>query len=176
MIAFQVDENFRDKHFAAACNSEGLASVAPFPPELRGKADDDVLDAFLARERPIVTNDINIAAHHPQAVPQRHPGIIIVCYSPGNPRTSTMKGLQKIIFAFKKAFSAWHSTSYANSIIQLTELDVHIWHKEGDSIRRDHYIPFTDRDWVGRLQAALIQNSTRWILEDPAEEHTGSPS
>jgi hypothetical protein len=165
MIAFQVDENFRDKEFAKACRAQGMADVTCFPPEMRGADDEDVLHHFMALDKPLLTNDINIAADHEPSVPARHPGIIIVCYSDQNPRTATMAGLRKIISDFKKSFPKWHNSTCSNSILQITELDVIVWHMHDGSLRKDSYIPFSKSGWQEELELLLIENSSRALLD-----------
>lgn len=166
MTIFQVDENFHDKKFIEACNQAGPQRVWGFPAKKRGFPDESILTHFMALDKPLLTNDIRIVELHPAYVPDRNPGIIVVCYAKhhGNPRTATMRGLSAVIQKFKKRCAWWFEVSYANSIVQLTEMDVTVWHMQAGKLERDDCLQFSQPNWEPGLLSILNRNSNLSLL------------
>ena len=56
----------------------------------------------------------------------------------------------------------WHQLPLQNSIIEITEKSVEIWHVEDGKLAKDGYVEFNDDgDWVHQLLNLLQQNSER---------------
>ncbi|HYV34164.1 MAG TPA: hypothetical protein VE988_00585, partial [Gemmataceae bacterium] len=142
MTVFQFDQCLDDKKIIRKCKEEGLAEVFRLPRNLRDAEDPVVLSTLLTRPNPLVTVDRGIAVDHAAAIPDAHPGLVIVSHDPDSPRTMTTGQASRILAAFKQRYPDWHQTSLANSVIEITPGSVEIWHVLSGQLLRDEFLAF----------------------------------
>lgn len=162
MITFQFDQCFNDKKVIKACTDEGLAIVHRLPRELLGKPDPELLAVLMKSPNPVVTLDRALPTEHTAHIPPKNPGIVVVNYSRDVPRTITTREAAKILRKFKERVPAWHQISVQNSIIEITEKSVEIWHIEETELVTDGYLEINvETGWTEQLTQTLRQNSAR---------------
>lgn len=162
MTTFQFDQCFDDKKVIKNCNEEGLATAHRLPKELRGTEDPELLAVLMQRTAPLVTLDRALPAEHTKHIPEANPGIIVVNYSRDVLRTITTTAASKILAQFKEKVPSWHQLTLQNSIIEITEQSVEIWHIEGGELMEDVYIDIEkDQDWIDIFLQILETNARR---------------
>ena len=162
MTAFQFDQCFNDKKVIKACTAEGLAIAYRLPRESWGKSDPDLLAGLMASPHPVVTLDRALPTEHTSHIPASNPGIVVVGYSRDVPRTITTREGGKILRSFKDRVPTWHQLPLRNSIVEITEKSVEIWHIEATELVADGYFEFAeDREWVAQFVLLLAQNTLR---------------
>ena len=165
MTTFLLDQNVNKKSLAESCNREGLVVVRRFPRQWQrfpgGFKDPELLPIVMAGQEPLLTNDRNIARDHCSYIPALNPGIIIISLCKGTIKPLGKGDIERIIRKFKQLFSQWHTVKWNNSIVEVTQLGVEVWHIEVGTLRRDAYAAFNDPDWVSAISVALSKNAAR---------------
>jgi len=157
MIKVQLDENINSRKLAEACHAEERSHVRRFPNEWRGQAvkDSEVLERFMAVDALLLTIDECIAIEHPLAIPDRHPGILIVQQAANAVRTMTWKIAQSIIAGMKTAISDWDSLPWNNSIVTFCPSNVEVRHTEAGVLHVDGFLLRDADGWEDELRKVL---------------------
>jgi hypothetical protein len=158
MITFQFDQCLNSKRFARDCQAEHLCETLRLPAALADAKDPDLLRTLMARENPLVTFDRALPRDHAPCIPERNPGIIVLTNFPA-PQTMTIRIAQHILKRFKLAFPQWHEVSWMNSIVEITTINVEVWHVDQAKLIRNAYLGFDSADWQTQLQDLLRLNS-----------------
>jgi hypothetical protein len=165
MPTFQLDECLNDPEFAQECEDDSNAKNIPgvavrlFPRRLRGEDDDVVLRESLQLDGAILTKDRRIARDWIAAIPNQHPGIIIIANAPGNAATITVSIVKKILSNFKKAFPQWHALSFRNSVLEITQIGIEIWRASDNILLPSGYIQFDSNERETILIGKLASNA-----------------
>ena len=93
--------------------------VLSFPKELRNKGvkDPDVLKWLGGRATPLVTTDARLKTDHTSDIPDRYPGIVVLC-SADRP-TLTRRGQQRLLSTFKSNLTGWDQIDISNVIVEI---------------------------------------------------------
>lgn len=171
MTSFQLDQNVNKKSLARDCERQGLANVARFPSEWKnrpgGFKDPDLLPIVMKGNRTFVTNDRKIAQENASAIPDEHPGIIIVGFCKGTVKPIGRGSIEGILASFKIKYPDWHVVSWSNTIAEITQQSVEVWHIENGILRSDEYLPFDRPFWTTALSDWLSKNSNRHRMNGP---------
>ena len=160
MNTFQFDQCFNDKKVIKACTDEGLANALRLPRDLHDKSDPELLGTLMKSANPLVTLDRALPAEHAASIPSANPGIVVVNYSRDVPRTITTREAARILRQFKDRLSNWNELSLQNSILEITEKSVEIWHIEASIRVHDGYLEFdNDNKWIDSFLLLLKQNA-----------------
>ena len=159
MSTFQFDQCFNDQKIIRKCQEEGVAGALRFPARMCDLEDPQVLDRFMQLPNPLVTLDRRLPEDHAAFIPDNHPGIVVVSNAPGIPQTITTNQGGKILAQFKARLSSWFQISFQNSVIEITQESVEIWHVTGGKLVRDGYLTFQQTDWADQLTMLLQQNA-----------------
>jgi hypothetical protein len=169
MITFQLDQNVNKRSLAETCQKEGKAGVWRFPKKwstiAEGFKDPDLLPVVMAGDKPLVTNDRNIAKENARFIPSKNPGIAIVGFAKGTIKPLGRGDIEKILVNFKAQFPRWHLVSWSNSVVEITQNSVEVWHVEAGNLGPDDYWPMTQPGWPNLFEAVLRKNASR--LLDP---------
>ena len=179
MPNFQLDECLNDADFARLCVNEAEAkkisgiNVNLLPDSLHGEDDDIVLAQLMKRDGTLLTKDRKIASEHSNAIPNSNPGIVIIANAPGSVRTMSVKQVEKILSEFKSNYTEWHALSFKNSIIEISQIGIEIWHVSDGKLIHDRFVAFSEQtDYIGKekdvgkkwdelLVVALTENTNR---------------
>jgi hypothetical protein len=164
MTTFQLDECLNSKKLALGCAQEGLCKVFRFPSEMKGLKDPEMLNSLLPKGNPLITTDFALLNEHLNAIPDSHPGIILIANSKSVPETLTIKKVQAILKKFKTQFSQWHQVSWQNSIVCITQDSINVLHIEGGHIKDDGYFTYQSLDWDKKLEDTLCKNAKRTAI------------
>ncbi len=169
MTTFQLDECLNDRTFADRCNAEAVGETQTFryPRRLKGEDDPAVLADLLPRGNPLVTTDRAMPEQHGEHIRIPHPGIVIVCHSPDEPRTITASRAAAILARVKSSVPDWHRLPLANSIVFLTEVDVEVCCVQSGSLVHGRHLSYTDPNWPADLTADLAMNAARSSVSAP---------
>ena len=167
MTSFLLDQNDNRKSLWRNCMNEGNPRVTRFPKEWAmyegGFKDPQLLPIVMAGDKPLITNDRNIARDHVDAMPPRNPGIIIVGHPIGHIRPLGRGDIERIIADFKHRFPKWCIVCWSNSIVEITPLGVEACHIEEGIVHVDDRFAYNEPDWSDRLEAVLKKNSQRGL-------------
>lgn len=162
MTAFQFDKCFDDKKVIKKCNDEGHATALRLPRNLRDAEDPELLKVFMPGRHAMVTTDRALPTQHTAHIPDTNPGIVVVCYSRDVLKTITTGAAAKILDQLKSSLSTWHQTSVANSIVEITEQSVEVFHVEAGKLIQDTYLDFKkESDWPVQFLNTLQKNVLR---------------
>jgi hypothetical protein len=165
MTTFQLDQNVNRRSFAENCQKEGRAGVWRFPSAWSKKADGfkdpELLPIVMSGDKPLITNDRNIARLHVDSIPGNNPGILIVGFCKGTIRPIGSGDIEKLIAIFKNNFPDWDTVSWSNSVVEITQQGVEVWHVDNGTLPRDLYVEFDDSNWQQLLKDALVKNNRR---------------
>ena len=166
MRVFQADECMNSKRFEAACNSEGrggLYRLYRFPKSFKGRSikDPEILRHFFDRGTPIITNDEEMLSEHANAIPEEHPGLIVVAFSPDCQEIISDRVSMEMLARFKSLFPAWATIPCSNSVVVITERWVEIMHKEGGGLLRDAQLEYRSQAVESLLIEVLNANAGR---------------
>jgi hypothetical protein len=157
MIIFQLDKCTNSKKLWKLCNEQSLCQVERLPRDLLDENDDRILKLSLDGNRPLVTVDHTIHYDNTQSMTQRHPGIVII--HSAKRATLVEAEILDILAKFKSSFPSWHITPMHNSVIQITQLDINVWHKADSGLIHDAYIERSTEGWQDQLAAFLSKNA-----------------
>jgi len=130
-----------------------------------------MLNELLPMGNPLLTTDRALIYEHFDTIPMLHPGIVIISNAETILRTLTIKQVQIILRKFKSGFRQWHEVSCGNSIIQITQDSISIFHAEDDGLIHDgacYYKKDEVSDWrtsVKELLRILCRNANRCLPE-----------
>lgn len=184
MTTFLLDQNVNKKSFARKCNLQPHAKAKRFPPEWKdyvgGFKDPQLLPIVMDGDKPLVTNDRNIASENIAYIPKANPGIIIVAFAKGSTtRTLTADDTEKILANFKSTFPKWYAANWSNTVIEITQLGVMVSHVESGLLQPDTYLAFTTANWQPSLTAVLAANAARYqrlgLTAEPTIPPTATP-
>jgi hypothetical protein len=96
---------------------------------------------------------------HEGQIPEQSPGIIVIEHSPDLPYTLTIASVERIVAHFKSKLSDWHTVSWANSIVRITEKSVAVFRKRSTGVRCDCFVEFSDATCDEQIRNCLLQNS-----------------
>jgi hypothetical protein len=165
MKTFQFDKCFDDKKIIRKCNEENLVNALRLPPPMRTWEDPELLDTFMKLSNPLITLDRSMPADHATSIPDSNPGIVVVGNAPGIPQTITTLMAGKTLAQFKARFKdmtrGWHELPIKNSIVEITQKSVQVWHVVGGKLISDKYLSFDETGWMERLVDLLVQNEQR---------------
>ena len=163
MKTFQLDECLNSKRLANACNALCRCEAHRFPNSLKGKSvkDPEVLEYFFSRGKAIVTNDAAMIEDHVAAIPQQHPGLIIIVFSDECRDELTDEASGKILVTFKSHVPQWSEIPVSNSVLLVTEKSVRVFHKENGVLRKDLQAEYCDMNIAESLLAVLVENKKR---------------
>jgi hypothetical protein len=172
VITFQFDENASSYKTAAACDAGGLAKVALFPDEWRGKRikDRQVLARFLPGANPFVTGDASMIHEHPEYIPELHAGLLVVSPPTDRVRTTTRQFIKETIDALKKRFPGWDRASFRNSILVLRDDErVQLWEVRSGKPELLEEFHVAKPEICKRLQSILAERASRGTVEALSE-------
>ena len=161
MPIFQLDENLNDSEFARECDEESKAagiadlSLKRFPKRLRGEEDEVVLRNLLSSGGTVLTKDRGIATDGKDGIPDEHPGIIIIANAP-SVRVTGNQAVRQILRKMKTSVNEWHSLSFKNSIIEITQAGIEVRRK---SDAKAKYLDFAANGWESNLVSILKDNA-----------------
>jgi hypothetical protein len=176
MTTFQLDECLNDRRFQEDCEAGNLAKVYRYPRALRGQDDAVVLSTLLQRPNPLLTKDRHMPDDHVAAIPENHPGLVVIANAPDIPQTITMPGVRKILANFKQLFPEWHQVALRNSVIELTQVGVEVRCLQGGRLVRNDYLPFDNTGWKEQLISILNNNSGLAMRKSSEPEATDTPT
>jgi hypothetical protein len=164
VTTFQLDENSNSKLTAAACHAGGLAEIALFPEEWRGRGvkDPEMLARFLPGANPLITGDASIVHDHPGSIPEHHAGLLIVAPPTDRIRTTTRQFIKETLDSLKRLVRGWEAVSFRNSILLLSDnfwvqlLEV----QDGRPVTVGRY-NLANETWREALRAELAVRSSR---------------
>lgn len=117
---------------------------------------------------PLLTTDGALIYEHFDAMPMLHPGIVIISNAETVLKTLTIKQVQIILRKFKSRFPQWHELSCRNSIIQITQDSISIFHAEDDKLIHDGTCYYEVSAWnagMKELLGILHKNANRCLPE-----------
>ena len=163
MKTFQLDECINSKRLAAACNAAHKCNTHRFPKKMKGKGIQDpvVLKEFFSAGKAIVTNDAAMLCDHVVDIPELHPGLLFVVFSPECKHELSDEASAGILNSLKQRVPTWNQIPCDNSVIVITEKDIEILHKRGERLDRDLYAEYGDEEIAGLVTNALIRNAKR---------------
>ncbi|MEM8641502.1 MAG: hypothetical protein AAGG51_22205 [Cyanobacteria bacterium P01_G01_bin.54] len=154
MNIFQLDECINGKKLEKGCSEEGLCKVYRYPRNLKGEKDPQMLNELLPKGNPLVTIDYALLEDHLNAIPAKHPGIIII--NNEIPKTITLKIVRSILARFKSSFPEWYNLSLNNSIVLLTQESIEISHIEScGELKSDGEFSYNVPDFANTILNAL---------------------
>ena len=163
MIKIQLDESITSKKFAKNCKNERKSYPVQFPKKFKGKSvqDPEVQKYCVQNKLPLLTFDRKILLENYKKFVQQHPGIIIIALNKmQRPRIFiTVRLAALILDQFKKDFPIWNKTSCYNSIIEITNETIEIWHIGGKEIKHDGIFDRKTKNWQRKIITVLKQNS-----------------
>ena len=161
MTIFQLDECISMKKLIRTCREQGFSEAYPFPNAMKNKGikDPEMLQTLLPLGNPILTTDKKLMFYNLFAIPEKHPGIIVIGTSHEEPRTLKKEIILKILSRFKSFLPQWHTINWSNSIVLITEKTVQVWHKVSDSLKSGELTEF-EKDASEKILGQLINNST----------------
>jgi hypothetical protein len=161
MTTFQFDECSDSPTVINACNQQGLARAKRFSKKHKGLKDPEMLAIYMGMDGVLLTQDCAMIEDHEECVPCLHPGIVMVGHSEKNPQTVTERSIRKIIGSFKESFHDWHTVSWSNSIVKITESTVEAGFMTPKGAVFDLSVSFGDGSWQDGLRACLARNAAR---------------
>jgi len=161
MTTFRFDDCIYSKRLRRECQEQGLAEASRLPRELLGRKDHEILPALAAANAAIVTEDRRIAAENADFLSGGHPGVVIVANAPSVMPTITDSLVREILARLKDQYPPWHCSDIRNSIIEITQEGVWVWHAEAGTLVHDEYIPYSAADLAAVLERVLRANAQR---------------
>jgi hypothetical protein len=153
-----------------------VAVVLRIDDDLRKKKDPEILPVLMARPAPMVTIDAKLPWKHTDKIPESNPGIITVGYSRYSTdrkretlRTLTTTAAARMLRRLKDLCPHWHSLPVRNSIVEITNKEVVVYHVENGKLLYDEHFTFGDDDknLEAKLTAKLQTNAHRKALPPP---------
>jgi hypothetical protein len=120
MKAFQLDECFNGRSFAAGCNSNGLCRVLRMPKSLLGTKDPKLLPTIMTRGAPLLTVDRCMVEEHIDHIPTPHAGFIVVKTADTTRPLKQDKAIA-IIEKFKALYPEWNTTDWSDKCLEIDE-------------------------------------------------------
>ena len=168
MNTFQLDDCLRDRDFAASCyRDRRLANTERFPQDLSTKKarrqglqkDHMLLPRFFPGSRIFVTSDKRIVDDNINIWPDLHCGFIIVSDAKRR-NTAGFRQFTEAIRQFKSSFPDWHSVSWRNSIVHITQESVAVQRVTGNKISDNQGWYYSQTGWQNQLREALATNAS----------------
>ena len=163
MKKIQLDESITSKKFARNCKEGGKSHPVQFPRLFKGKSiKDPVVQNYCAkRNLPILTFDRKFLRDNFKKFVQQHPGIIIIALNRlrRNKVFITVRHAALILNRFKNDFPNWNNTSCYNSIIEITNETIEIWHIGDNEIEYDGIFNRKTNNWQRKIILILKQNA-----------------
>jgi hypothetical protein len=160
MSNFVLDECAYSRRLRAQCEQEGLATVKRLPRALAGSKDPELLPEVVRAGDTLLTYDREIAEQNASLLSLGHAGIVVVrSASIRSPLTDALA--RQILRKFKQIMPGWHSANVTNSVIEITQESVQLWHAEGGKLEQDGYLRFDRADLQEALLDVLKTNSSR---------------
>jgi len=167
MSNFVLDECAFSKRLRAQCEQEGLATVRRLPRALAGSKDPELLPEVVRAGYTLLTYDREIGEQNASLLSLGHAGIVIVrSASTQSPLTDALA--RQILGKFKQIIPLWHSANAANSVIEITQESIQLWHAEGGELEQDVYLGYDRADLQGTLLDVLKANSSRCPRQLPS--------
>ncbi len=118
----------------------------------------------MKRPTPMITIDRALPNQHSDCIPEQNPGIVVIAYSRYIDRsrealkTMTTRAASRILRQFKQRVPEWHKLEVRNSIVEITNKGIEIWHVEGSRLKFDTYLDYESADYESDedLQRALL--------------------
>ena len=161
MNIFQFDECSDGKSLIRSCKTEALSQVRRYPTKHKNLPDPEMLAIYMKKDGTLVTFDRRIVEENLDAIPGEHPGLIMVGHSPAIPYTMTEESASKILRALKDGFADWHTISWKNSIVTITDASIEVSRRTGAGVQSMLYASFENDNWQHLLKDCLLQNSTK---------------
>lgn len=150
MRTFQLDECTNSKKLHRECKSQGVVDVRRFPKGQRGKGvkDREVLRWLGGLTTPLITSDAKLKRDHAADVPDRHPGIIVLC-SADRP-TIRLRDKRALLARLKENLTGWERIDISNVIVEIWmayEYDICVTRiKSGETVF-EQWMSYSDPDW-----------------------------
>ncbi len=170
MKTFQLDECTNHKKLRRQCKQQGLANVHSFPKEFRNKGvkDPAVLKWLAGLSTPLVTTDAQLKTEHMSDIPDRHPGIVVLCSA--DRRTLTLRDKQRLLGTFKSNLAEWNRIDISGVIVEIwigQEYDVNVTRVESGQIVTEEFMEYKDADWPDCFVRAVSSHRFRENLPGP---------
>jgi hypothetical protein len=160
MTTFQFDECSTYLEYISKCNKApvGATEAKRHERKHRGLPDPDVLAIHMKGNSVFITFDGRMVDEHGTHIPTLNPGIIIIGHSPAYSFTMTHVFACKILEDFKVNFPEWHTISWRNSIVKMTEVSIEIGYNTTSGFVSQFYEFFKESGWQDSLKSFLTQN------------------
>jgi hypothetical protein len=159
VTTFQFDECISSKALIRDCRRSGLCTPRRYPKGNMGLKDPEMLAKYMPGDAPLFTQDLALLSDHATHIPPRNSGIIMIGHSPATPRTVTEVSIRRILKQFKQRFGEWHSISWRNSIVVITEATVSAGHMSASGPSVNFIGRIDDNTWKDRLKEVLANNA-----------------
>jgi hypothetical protein len=156
---FQVDQCLDSRKLVGKCNSDRPATVRRFPDFMRNQDDPDVVEFARNDKKVLLSGDTRLLDDWAFCLNDHHFGVIVVIIS--LPKTLTWKNAIALLAVWKACIHDWHSLSFDNSVLELREEYLQVFHVERSVPVRDEVIFLKDPEACARLVAALERNRKR---------------
>jgi len=160
MSAFIFDDCIFSKDLKVECDRQGLVSTQRLEDDLRGKEDCIVLPAIVNRGSVLVTEDRRMAEENAEFLSNDHPGLLVVA-SEESTKTLTGRLVRAILNRLKSVLPNWHSVTMRNSIVEVTQRTVFVYHADRGTIHYDRHMPLDDPKMLEDLVTILNRNASK---------------
>ena len=162
MTIFQFDECSTYLKYIAQCNKNpvGTTKAKRHKKKHQGLLDPDVLAIHMGGNSVFVTFDGRMVNEHGAHIPTLNPGIIIIGHSPSYSFTMTHVFACKILEDFKVSFPDWHTISWRNSIVRMTEISIEVGYNTASGFVSQFHELFRENGWQDAFKVFLAQNKT----------------
>ncbi len=169
MRTFQLDECANSKKLRWQCKEQGLVDVRSFPKEIKNKSvkDPAVLEWFAGLSATLVTTDARLKTDHTSAIPDRHPGIVVLCSA--DRATLILRDKQALLGKFKNNLTGWDQIDISDMIVEIWkghEYDVSVTRVESGQIVSEVRMEYKDADWPDCFVRAVSSRRFRRNLPD----------
>lgn len=168
MKTFQLDASNEDKKIFSFCHNDKGIKTYRLPKQFKssegfkpGIDDISLLKYCKINEYILVTIDKKIATEHEKNLFDKHPGFVIVGFAPPITKTLTRKDFLSILGYFKINFAKWKTINNNNSIIEITQVYVNVYHVNKGKLLQDVHLKFENNQWIRMLENVLKVNSSR---------------
>lgn len=160
MSAFVFDDCIFSKKLKAECDRQGLVNTQRLQDDLRAEGDQRILPTVVGQGSVLVTEDRKIAEENAECLSRGHPGLVVVA-SEDSTRTLTDELVRAILRKLKTVFPNWHCITIRNSIVEITQRTVLVWHAAGSKLDYDHHVALDDPRMPEALLGVLSRNASR---------------
>lgn len=161
MSTFQLDQCSSARRIVDACKEEGHGDAFLLPRDLHNTLDVDLIPLMMAGDRVFVTKDHLLPSECAALIPDVNPGIVVVTNHPRRHQTMTVSIMLRILAHIKSIVPQWWQAPLRNSILEINNEGVVVFHVESGQLITNGYYEFADQNWPGDFLAALQANASR---------------